>query len=97
MKSILYLTLAMLFVTACNRGEAVNTGPADRSATTETVNMLAGLKLAAGQGIMFGHQDDLSYGIGWIYPGGESDVKESQAITRLYTAWISVTLSTGLR
>src|SRR5690606_29889915 len=44
-------------------------------ATPETVNMLAGLKQAAGQGIMFGHQDDLSYGIGWVYPGGESDVK----------------------
>ena len=75
MKSIFYLTVAMVLFTACNTGDSVNTGPADRSATTATVNMLAGLKLTAGQGIMFGHQDDLSYGIGWIYPGGESDVK----------------------
>ena len=75
MKSIFYLTVAMVLFTACNTGDSVNTGPADRSATTETVNTLAGLKLTAGQGIMFGHQDDLSYGIGWIYPGGESDVK----------------------
>jgi mannan endo-1,4-beta-mannosidase len=75
MNRILNLTVAMLFVTACNTGDAGRTGPADRSATPETVNMLAGMKHAAGQGIMFGHQDDLAYGIGWIHPGGESDVK----------------------
>lgn len=28
-----------------------------------------------GQGILFGHQDDLAYGIGWKYVDGESDVK----------------------
>lgn len=69
------ITAVMLTMTACSSGDTKRTGPADRSATPETVNMLAGLKQAAGQGIMFGHQDDLSYGIGWVYPGGESDVK----------------------
>ncbi|MFD0762861.1 glycoside hydrolase family 26 protein [Lutibacter aestuarii] len=28
-----------------------------------------------GKGILFGHQDDLAYGIGWKYIEGESDVK----------------------
>jgi mannan endo-1,4-beta-mannosidase len=75
MYKTLFITGAMLIMTACNTGDAKRTGPADKSATPETVNMLAGLKQAAGQGIMFGHQDDLSYGMGWVYPGGESDVK----------------------
>ena len=28
-----------------------------------------------GKGILFGHQDDLAYGVGWEYIDGESDVK----------------------
>lgn len=33
------------------------------------------LKEVKGKGILFGHQDDLAYGIGWEYIEGESDVK----------------------
>ena len=33
------------------------------------------LKKLRGQGILFGHQDDLAYGVGWEYIRGESDVK----------------------
>ncbi|WP_430933969.1 glycoside hydrolase family 26 protein [Saccharicrinis sp. 156] len=33
------------------------------------------LKCSKGKGILFGHQDDLAYGIGWSYEDGESDVK----------------------
>jgi mannan endo-1,4-beta-mannosidase len=32
------------------------------------------LKLLKGKGILFGHQDDLAYGVGWEYLEGESDV-----------------------
>ena len=76
MHKILIITIAMLLFTACNSGESRKKDTADQSATRETVSMLAGLKRAAGHGIMFGHQDDLSYGIGWVHPGGESDVKK---------------------
>jgi hypothetical protein len=75
MRKTLAIITAILLMTGCNTAEVRTVGPADKSASPETVNMLAGLKHAAGEGIMFGHQDDLSYGIGWIYPGGESDVK----------------------
>jgi len=83
MHKILIITIAMLLFTACNSGESRKKDTADQSATRETVSMLAGLKRAAGHGIMFGHQDDLSYGIGWVHPGGESDVKR---VTRDYPA-----------
>ena len=33
------------------------------------------LKSIKGQGVLFGHQDDLAYGVGWEYIRGESDVK----------------------
>ena len=75
MYKTLAVMAAILLMSGCNTGEGKIIGPADKSATPETVKMLAGLKRAAGEGIMFGHQDDLSYGIGWVYPGGESDVK----------------------
>lgn len=33
------------------------------------------LTAVRGKGILFGHQDDLAYGVGWEYIRGESDVK----------------------
>ena len=33
------------------------------------------LQIIKGKGILFGHQDDLAYGIDWEYVDGESDVK----------------------
>lgn len=75
MKRLIMLTAVVMLITACQAKQEKRTGTADPDATAETVKMLAGLKAATEKGIMFGHQDDLSYGIGWIYPDGESDVK----------------------
>ena len=75
MKKIAILAASVLFLTACPSEQEKRSGPADPAASAETVNMLAGLKAATEKGIMFGHQDDLSYGIDWVYPNGESDVK----------------------
>lgn len=43
--------------------------------TLEENTMLSKLKSIKGKGILFGHQDDLAYGVGWEYVQGESDVK----------------------
>lgn len=37
--------------------------------------LIKDLKSVKGKGVLFGHQDDLAYGIGWRYIKGESDVK----------------------
>lgn len=37
--------------------------------------LLQDIKMLKGKGILFGHQDDLAYGVGWEYVRGESDVK----------------------
>ncbi len=50
--------------------------PSDKKATKETVNLYHNLKKLLNKGIMFGHQDDLAYGVGWKYVPGKSDVKE---------------------
>jgi Glycosyl hydrolase family 26 len=50
--------------------------PSDRKATKETVNLYNNLKKLLQKGFMFGHQDDLAYGVGWKYEEGRSDIKD---------------------
>jgi hypothetical protein len=50
--------------------------PADKNATKETINLYRNLKKLTGKGFMFGHQDDLAYGVNWKYVAGNSDIKE---------------------
>ncbi|MBK7215353.1 MAG: beta-mannosidase [Bacteroidales bacterium] len=74
MRTILSLLIAALLLSAgLSRAESCK-GPADKKATAETRKLFNKIKELRTQGIMFGHQDDLAYGIGWIYPNGSSDV-----------------------
>lgn len=50
--------------------------PVDRNATAETVNLYHHLKGLAAHGFLFGHQDDLAYGVGWKYVPGRSDIRD---------------------
>src|SRR5436190_273757 len=55
--------------------------PIDKKATKETVTLYNNLKKLLNKGIMYGHQDDLAYGVGWkddasTDSSGKSDVKE---------------------
>ncbi|MEO8403714.1 MAG: glycosyl hydrolase [Chitinophagaceae bacterium] len=50
--------------------------PIDKNATKETVCLFRNLKKQRNQGFMFGHQDDLAYGVGWKYENGRSDIKD---------------------
>lgn len=50
--------------------------PSDPRATKETVNLYHNLKKLAVRGFLFGHQDDLAYGVGWKYIPGRSDIKD---------------------
>lgn len=49
--------------------------PVDPWATKETKFLYANLKRVSQEGTMFGHQDDLAYGLGWQYEEGKSDIK----------------------
>ncbi|MEO6453984.1 MAG: glycosyl hydrolase, partial [Ginsengibacter sp.] len=50
--------------------------PIDKNATQQTIALYQNLKKLLNKGIMFGHQDDLAYGVNWKYIPGKSDVKE---------------------
>jgi Glycosyl hydrolase family 26 len=50
--------------------------PSDKTAIRETVNLYRNLKKMLGKGILFGHQDDLGYEVGWKDEEGRSDIKD---------------------
>lgn len=52
-------------------------GTADAQATAATQQLYQRLHTLLQRGIMFGHQDDLAYGIGWKYEHDRSDVREA--------------------
>jgi mannan endo-1,4-beta-mannosidase len=55
----------------------------DPNATPETRALYHHMEKLRSTGTMFGHQDDLAYGIGWKYQTGRSDVK---SVTGAYPA-----------
>jgi mannan endo-1,4-beta-mannosidase len=75
MKNIVLLSAFLLALASCSAHSGNKITTADPDATAGTKALLALLKNNLNRGIMFGHQDDLSYGRAWDYPNGESDVK----------------------
>ena len=67
---------ALYFLLLVNcMSSAQNFHPANQLATQETIDLYNSLFKIAETGIMFGHQDDLAYGVKWKYIEGESDIK----------------------
>jgi hypothetical protein len=56
---------------------------ADKNATKQTVALYKNLHRLAGKKVLFGHQDDLAYGVGWSYEKDRSDIKD---VTGAYPA-----------
>jgi mannan endo-1,4-beta-mannosidase len=54
---------------------AQRTTLSDNSATKETLNLYMNLSKLSSRGFLFGHQDDLAYGVHWRYQKDSSDVK----------------------
>ncbi|GAA0562546.1 glycoside hydrolase family 26 protein [Chitinophaga japonensis] len=75
MKHLLTITLLALFVQPTTL--PAQPGPADAAATPSTRQLYARLQALRQRGIMFGHQDDMAYGVGWKYIHNRSDVKDA--------------------
>jgi len=73
----LSVILLLLVAGSLNPVYATDNIPTDTQATSETVNLYRNLMKLQHEGMMFGHQDDLAYGIGWVYEVGRSDVKDA--------------------
>jgi mannan endo-1,4-beta-mannosidase len=48
----------------------------DKEATAQTKALYSNLKTLSAKGYLFGHQDDLAYGVNWRYEKDRSDVKD---------------------
>lgn len=57
--------------------------PSDRKATTQTRQLFYSMQRLVNGGVIFGHHDDLAYGVGWRDEAGRSDVK---SVTGSYPA-----------
>lgn len=67
------LAISLLLFTRTAAQQAV---PADKMATRETAALYRNLFKLVQNGFMFGHQDDLAYGVDWKYEDGRSDIKD---------------------
>ncbi|WP_420153963.1 glycoside hydrolase family 26 protein [Siphonobacter sp.] len=70
------LRTALVCLTLYAGSLGAQTAPIDKKATKETRNLYTNLQKLAKKGTMFGHQDDLGYGVNWRAEAGRSDVKE---------------------
>lgn len=76
---ITLLTTAFLSTSCLSQTNSSNTNLSlsDKKATTETKALYQKLNILSQKGFLFGHQDDLAYGVKWKYEAGRSDVKET--------------------
>lgn len=74
---ILWVSL-LLWVVSCygQLPEKKHHSLSDKKATPETENLYQNLILLQEKGFLFGHQDDLAYGVKWRYEEGRSDIKD---------------------
>ena len=78
-KNIQLLIITVLIGTSCSSKVIVsntNLSLSDKKATPETVSLYKKLNQLVQKGYLFGHQDDLAYGVNWKYEAGRSDIKD---------------------
>lgn len=66
---------SLLLCLLCSLFTGLHAQTADKNATAETKNLYENLLKLTGNSVLFGHQDDMAYGVGWKYEEGRSDVK----------------------
>lgn len=72
---LIFLSFALMPPVAFSQTK--NNAPSDPDATRRTVALFANLQAVSGKKILFGHQDDLAYGVHWRREEGRSDVQET--------------------
>lgn len=73
------LPLALFSIISCDSSEVVESDEytlSNHDATSEAVALARNLERIRHDATLFGHQDDLAYGVEWIDEPGRSDVKE---------------------
>jgi mannan endo-1,4-beta-mannosidase len=72
-----------------SKEQDINRGvePVDKEATSQTEALFHNLKTMGAEGILFGHQDDLAYGVYWKDEHGRSDVKDASGSYPALFGW----------
>lgn len=84
---------AMVLLAACSTPSqeseraAVHVDTVDPDATAETKALLYNLDQVRARATLFGHQDDLAYGVNWRDEPGRSDVKETAGAYPAVYGW----------
>ena len=85
---------AVIACTLALAGCRIAPGPAtpqaalvDARATAETRALFTNLRALAGRGMLFGHENDLAYGVTWRAEPGRSDVKETSGSYPAVYGW----------
>ena len=90
-KREIVVVLILLIVAACGREqetvESPEGLPIDKHVTEETKALFLNLRNIAGHGILFGHQDDLAYGVHWKEEPDRSDVKDASGAYPAVFGW----------
>jgi mannan endo-1,4-beta-mannosidase len=79
-----------LILLSCGRTRAVSDAwftPIDRDATIQTRALLANMSRLSPDYLLFGHQDDLAYGVHWKREPGRSDVLETAGAYPAVYGW----------
>lgn len=80
MKKHFIMLLTAVFVSTSCESQKSNSNTilslSDKKATAETQSLYKNLNTLSQKGFLFGHQDDLAYGVKWKYEDGRSDVKD---------------------
>jgi len=72
-RQILFLVLTSILLPALSFGQIV---PIDKKASKKTKALYLNLNEISKKAVLFGHQDDVAYGVGWKDEEGRSDVKD---------------------
>ena len=80
MKKNIFILITTVFIgVSCsskNNMTNTNLSLSDKKATPETISLYKKLNQLTQKGFLFGHQDDLAYGVNWKYENGKSDIKD---------------------
>ncbi|MBP1225137.1 glycoside hydrolase family 26 protein [Flavobacterium sp. 1355] len=80
MKKTIFILIMTVFIgVSCsskNNMTNTNLSLSDKKATPETISLYKKLNQLTQKGYLFGHQDDLAYGVNWKYENGKSDIKD---------------------
>jgi mannan endo-1,4-beta-mannosidase len=76
--SSLLLIYVLIGISCSSKAQINNTNSSlsDKKSTTETKILYKNLIELSNKAILFGHQDDLAYGVNWKYEAGRSDIKD---------------------